>query len=292
MAYLTVHKVPAVRACRLLGISRRWRSYQSRKQDRDLAERLMDLARRRPRAGYRMLHRMLLAESARRGRNETLNVKRVRRLCVKLGLKLPLRRRRKRRGIGVGTPVRAEHVNHVWAYDFVFDRCENGRQLKILTVIDEFTREALAVVVEHRMSAKGVGGVLARLMDLRGVPAFVRSDNGPEFIAKALMKLLAVRGVSCRHIEPGSPWQNGTNERFNGTLRSECTEMETFCHRDQARAVCELFRRHYNTERPHSALGYQTPAEFARRHGLSAAGCVDLIRVSHRLQPTGHAASE
>lgn len=290
MAYLTVHKVPVARACRLLGISRRWRNYQSRKQEQELAERLMDLARRRPRAGYWMLHRMLLAESARRGRHEALNVKRVRRLCVKLGLKLPVRRRRKRRGIGLGTPVRAEHMNHVWAYDFVFDRCENGRQLKILTVVDEFTREALAVVVEHRMSAKGVCGVLARLMDQRGVPAFVRSDNGPEFIAKGLMKLLTAQGVSCRHIAPGSPWQNGTNERFNGTLRSECTEMETFSHRDQARAVCELYRRHYNTERPHSALGYQPPAAFARRHDLSAAGCVDLIRMSPCLQPTGHAA--
>lgn len=239
-----------------------------------------------------MLHGMLLQESARLGRPEKLNVKRVRRLCVKLGLKLPVKRRRKRRGIGVGTPVRAEHPSHVWAYDFVFDRCENGRQLKILTVVDEFTREALAVEVTHRMSARGVCQVLARLMDQRGVPAFVRSDNGPEFIAKALMKMLAARGVTCRHIEPGSPWQNGTNERFNGTLRSECTEMETFYHRDQAQAVCELFRRHYNTERPHSSLGYQPPAAFARRHGLSAAGCVDLMRASPRLQPTGHAASE
>ena len=291
MAFLTGHKIPAVRACRLLGISRRWRGYQSRKQDQDLSERLLELARRHPRSGYRMLHQLLLREAARRSLFEKINVKRVRRLCVKLGLKLPAKRRRKRRGIGVGTPVRAEHPNHVWAYDFVFDRCENGRQLKILTVVDEFTRECLAVAVEHRMGARGVCDVLARLMAGRGVPKFVRSDNGPEFIARALMKLLAARGVSCRHIEPGSPWQNGRNERFNGTLRSECTEMETFYHQDQARAVCELFRRHYNTQRPHSSLGYQTPVEFARRHGLPAAGCVDLMRTSLCLQPTGHAAS-
>lgn len=268
---MTAREIPVTRACGLLGISRRWLCYQSRKRDEDLSERLMELARRYPRYGYRRLHQMLLREQARRGQAVPINVKRVRRLCVALGLKLASRKRRKRRGIGFGLPVRAQHVNHVWAYDFVFDCCENGRQLKILTVVDEFTREALAVNVEYRMGAKGVCEVLTKAMALRGCPEYVRSDNGPEFIAKALMKLLKTRRIGCRHIEPGSPWQNGRNERFNGTLRDEGTSMETFYHRDQAQAVCELFRRQYNTQRPHSSLAYQTPEEFAWRHSAAPA---------------------
>lgn len=284
---MTCRKIPATRACKLLGISRRWRSYQSRRREEDLSEKLRELARKYPRFGYRMLHRMLLRDRSRRGVHEKVNVKRVRRLCVKLGLKLPARRRRKRRGIGIGVPVVAAHPNHVWAYDFVHDWCVNGRQLKILTVVDEFTRECLAIAVEYRMGAQSVCAVLTKVMAERGVPEFVRSDNGPEFIAEALMKMLAGRGIACRHIEPGSPWQNGKNERFNGTLRSECTEMETFYHRDQARAVCGLFRRHYNGERPHSALGYQTPEEFARRQGLPGAGTVDITGTSQRLPPAG-----
>jgi len=258
------------RACQLLGISRRWRRYQSRRRDQDLAEALLELALRHPRFGYRRLHQMVL----RQGRRE--NVKRVRRLCRKLGLTLPARRKKKRRGKGIGMPVKAEYPNHVWAYDFVFDQCENGKQLKMLTVEDEFTRESLAIEVDHRMGAARVSRVLLRLMDQRTRPAFVRSDNGPEFIAKALLRMLAARGVVCQHIEPGSPWQNGKSERFNGTFRSECTEMETFHHRDHARAVAELFRRYYNHERPHSALGYQTPEEFARRHPLPAACSAEM----------------
>ena len=253
-----------------------------------MSAKLLELARRHPRFGYRRLHQMLLRDLSRRGVCEKINVKRVRRLCVRLGLKLPAKRKRKRRGIGVGVPVVAEHANHVWAYDFVHDWCVSGRQLKMLTVEDEFTRECLAIQVEHHVSAKGVCEVLTKVMRQRGTPEFVRSDNGPEFIAKALMKMLTERGIECRHIEPGSPWQNGKNERFNGTLRSECTEMETFYHRDHAGAVCELFRRHYNSERPHSSLGYQTPEEFARRHGQSAAGFVEPKGTSPRLQPAGH----
>jgi putative transposase len=151
----------------------------------------------------------------------------------------------------------------VWAYDFVHDVCDNGRKLKILTVQDEFTRRALAVEVDHRMTAAGVRDVLLRLFEEHGEPQFVRSDNGPEFIAKALTRALAERGVQCRHIEPGSPWQNGLCERFNGSLRDECLNLETFSGREQARAVCRLYLEHYNRERPHSSLGYLTPEEFA-----------------------------
>lgn len=261
-------RISSRRACELLGLSRRWRSYQGKRPDRDMIERLKELARTYPRFGYRRLHQMLLRQKVK------VNVKRVRRLCVIAGLRLPTKRRKKRRGKGVKMPVLAEYPNHVWAYDFVFDWCENGRQLKILTVEDEFTRECLAIELDHRMSARQVSQVLLGIMARRRVPQFVRSDNGPEFIARGLQRMLAVKGVACRHIDPGSPWQNGRNERFNGIFRDECANMETFHHRDHARAVCRLFLRYYNEQRPHSSLGYQTPVEFSQRQPMAAAGCV------------------
>jgi putative transposase len=243
------------------------------KQEDDVIETLKELARRYPRFGYRRLHQMLLRCHAREGRG-AVNVKRVRRICAAAGLKVPTKKRRKRRGIGVKTPVVAEHPNHVWAYDFVHDWSANGRQLRFLTVVDEFTREGLAIEVDHRMSAKRVWQVLERLMGARGVPEFVRSDNGPEFVAKLLMRMLAVKNIACAHIEPGSPWQNGTNERFNGIFRDECANMETFHHQDHARALAQLFLKYYNQERPHSSLGYLTPREFARRHPPLGAGSI------------------
>jgi putative transposase len=257
--------VSARRACVLLGISRRWLGYTSQAaasqaaSDDGLLKELRDLAARHPRYGYRRLHVML------RRQGWPVNVKRIRRLCVLHGLKLKRKNPRKRRGIGSGTPLlRAECPDHVWAYDFVHDACRDGRALKILTVEDEFTRECLTIEVERRMPASFVMRTLLKLIAQRGRrPQYVRSDNGPEFIAKGLMTMLAEQGVEVKHIEPGSPWQNGRNERFNGSLRDECLNLETFEHRDQARAVCRLYARHYNQERPHSALGYRTPAEFA-----------------------------
>jgi putative transposase len=239
--------------------------YESKKKDDSLVKRLMELTQEHRRAGARQLRRLLKRE----GRN--VNLKRVRRLCRLHGLLLKARRRRKRLGIGGGMPCQAEHPNHVWAYDFVEDRtdgCGNGgRKLRILTIIDEFTRRCIEVEVEHRMNAKFVGRTLMRLFAVHGTPGFIRSDNGPEFIAKHLMKVMKIHGVAARHIDPGSPWQNGRNERFNGTLRDECLNMETFHHRDHARAVVKLFKRHYNESRPHSSLATKenwatTPSEF------------------------------
>lgn len=255
--FMVAREVSGRRACELLGIGRRWLGYVTRVKEDGVLRRLKELAVVHSRYGYRRLWVMLRREGV------EVNVKRVRRLCVSNGLKLRRRIARKRRGIGTAAPVRAEHGNHVWAYDFVHDVSREGRQLKILTVVDEYTRECLAVEVEHRMPAGPVCRTLLRLFGERGKPRYVRSDNGPEFIAKALMKMLETEEVGVKHIEPGSPWQNGTNERFNGSLRDECLNLETFEHRDQARAVCRLYRRQYNEQRPHSALGYRTPAEFA-----------------------------
>ena len=256
-AFLMGREVSARRACWWLGVSRSWLKYASRKTDDDLAGKLMALAKEHPRYGVRRLHALL-----RRG-GPAVNLKRVRRLCARHGLLLKQKRRRKRRGIGAGVPCRAEHPGQVWAYDFVEDRTETGRKLRILTVVDEFTRECVEVEVEHRMNAKFVAATLMRLFRERGAPRFIRSDNGPEFIAKFLMRLFGVHGVEARHIEPGSPWQNGLNERFNGSLRDECLNLETFHNRDHARALIKLYARHYNERRPHSSLGYQTPREFA-----------------------------
>jgi putative transposase len=251
-------KMSSRRACWWLGLSRSWVRYVPVAKDDGLGRRLMELAREHPRYGTRRLWALLRRE----GRG--VNLKRVRRLCRKHGLMLKQRRRRKRRGIGIGVPCRAEWPNQVWAYDFVEDRTESGRKLRILTVIDEFTRECVTVEIEYRMNAAYVADALSGLFAGRGTPRFVRSDNGPEFIARHLMRVLAGAGVSVRHIEPGSPWQNGVDERFNGSLRDECLNMETFYSRDQARAVIKLYGQHYNDQRPHSSLGYQTPLEFAR----------------------------
>jgi putative transposase len=162
----------------------------------------------------------------------------------------------------------------VWSYDFVFYRCENGRQLKMLMVVDEFTRECLAIEVEHRMAAGAMARMLLLVMETRGRPEFVRSDNGPEFIAKALMRMLAGEGIKCRHIDPGSPWQNGKTERFNGTLRSECTELERSNHRDHARVICWLFMRKSNA-------GGRVRAWACGPHGVRAAAQTAGCRLLH-----------
>lgn len=244
-------------ACMLVKVSRRRLAYVSRRNDDELVTRLKELAALHPRYGSRRLWALLRRD----GRK--VNLKRVRRLCRKHGLVLRSRRRRKRRGIGIGQPCRAEHPHHTWAWDFMEDRTESDRKLRILTVEDEFTRRCLAIEVEHRMNARFVADTLMGLIAQHGAPRFIRSDNGPEFIAKHLMRVFAIHGVEARHIDPGSPWQNGLNERFNGTLRDECLNFETFASRDHARMICKVYGGQYNTERPHSSLGYLTPKEFA-----------------------------
>jgi putative transposase len=252
-------QVSTSRACELVKVSRRRLGYVGRKKDEELTAWLKELAAAHPRYGCRRLWALLRREGW------LVNLKRVRRLCRQQGLMLKARRRRKRRGMGLGVPCKAEYPNQVWAYDFMEDRTETGRKLRILTIEDEFTRECLSIEVEHRMNAKFVARTVLGLFADRGAPAFIRCDNGPEFIAKHLMRTLAMAGVSARHIEPGSPWQNGLNERFNGSVRDECLNLETFANRDQARALCKLYGQEYNQHRPHSSLGYRTPCEFAEQ---------------------------
>ena len=170
-----------------------------------------------------------------------INIKKVRRLCRLQGLLIPKKRHRKRwKGSG-RLPCKAEYVNHVWSYDFVHDSCENGQKIKFLTVIEEYTRYCLCIEVGSRFTSKDVMAVLERLFTQYGYPTFIRSDNGPEFIANALSTWLSSKGVATRYIEPGSPWQNAVDERFNGTVRDECLNMEVFHHDDHARALIGIF---------------------------------------------------
>ena len=150
----------------------------------------------------------------------------------------------------------------MWAYDFVFDTCADGRTLKCLTVVDEFTRECLAIDVAGGIRSGRVIEVLSRLVSLHGAPRYLRSDNGPEFVATAILRWLAAAKIETAFIDPGKPWQNGTDESFNGKFRNECLTLEWFRNRLEAQVAIERWRRHYNEERPHMSLGDQTPAEY------------------------------
>ena len=159
-------------------------------------------------------------------------------------------------------PPRA--ANHVWAYDFVFDACANGQQLKCLTVVDEFTHESLAIDVAGSIRSRRVIEVLSRLMSVHGAPAYLRSDSGPEFVSHAILQWLTDVRIETAFIDPGKPWQNGTNESFNGKFRDECLSVKWFRSRREAQVIIEAWRQHYNTVRPHSSLGYLTPHQFKR----------------------------
>ena len=168
-------------------------------------------------------------------------------------------------------PLAAEHANHVWSYDFIFDATASGKRLKVLTVLDEFTRVALAIVPGRSLTSAAVKGVLARLFAGHGRPRVIRSDNGPEFIALKLTEWLADSGAETYHIEPGKPWQNSFGESFPARLRDECLSCEEFWSVEHARVVLEGWRVEYNTEHLHSSLGYATPAEYAAAHPAGAA---------------------
>lgn len=191
----------------------------------------------------------------------SVNHKRVYRLWGKAQLRVPKKTKRRRRGFGA-VPCKAEYPNHVWTYDFLQDTTIKGRKFRILNVMDEFTREGLAVAVASSMPAKFVIGVLLGLFAKHGHPKYLRSDNGPEFVAKAVRTWLKGQGTETMYIEPGKPWQNGYGESFNGKLRDECLNANAFLSLLEASVELESWRKWYNTGRPHSSLAYQTPAEF------------------------------
>jgi putative transposase len=256
------------RACALLDVARSGATYASKREvtDAPVVAKMRELAKQFPRYGYRMIQLLL----ERQGMH--MSVERAHRLWRSAGLQVPRKRPRRRIATGRPRPQAPSAPNHVWAIDFVFDTCADGRQIKCLTVVDEWTRECLAIDVGGSLRAARVVDVLARLVSVRGAPRHLRSDNGPEFISKALAKWVTKEGVESALNDPGKPWQNGTNESFNGRLRDECLGVEWFRSRREAKAVIETWRRHYNDARPHSSLGGLTPSEFWRKYTDSESG--------------------
>jgi len=250
------------RTCRLLGQARSTQRHEPSVKDDEpiLVARIVALAGEYGRYGYRRITAMLRAEGW------TVNHKRVERIWRQEGLKVPAEQpKRGRLWLNDGSCVRrrAERPNHVWSYDFVMDRTHDGRAIRILTVVDEYTRESLAIDVERKLNSQDVLYRLGELFVHRGSPAYIRSDNGPEFTAKAVRKWLSRVGVETLFIEPGSPWENGYVESFNGKLRDELLNGEIFYTLIEAQVLVERWRREYNWKRPHSALGYRPPAPAA-----------------------------
>jgi len=231
---------------------------------------MVTLSRENPRYGYRRVWALLRREGW------PVNKKRVYRLWRQEGLKVPEGKQHKRRRLLLGesenscTRRRAEYIDHVWSYDFVMDLTEDGRRLKMMPVVDEYTRECLSIDVGRSITAEDVVETLSSLFRQRGEPLFIRSDNGPEFIAKAVKRWLEVSGVRTLYIEPGSPWENAYSETFISRLRDELLNREIFADLLEAKVLVEDYRDHYNHHRPHSALGYQTPAEFVAATDLGS----------------------
>jgi len=224
------------------------------KRDARLAQALRGVAKRYPQWGYR------LAEGFLRGRGWRVNLKRVHRIWRQCGLQVPQRKLRKKIRTGTTLQPTAQTRNAVWSWDFVHDVTTDGHAFRCLTVKDEKTRWCLAIVVARSFSHERVIEILKQLIVLYGRPQYMRSDNGPELVAQALAKFFDEQGITPSRITPGKPWQNGSNESFNGTFRRECLDAERFDSLTEARVVIEDWRQQYNHERPHSALGYQTPA--------------------------------
>lgn len=250
------------RACEVVDQPRSTQRYAGQPQEDEpkLVARMLELVRERPRFGYRRITALL------RGEGWAVNVKRIYRLWRREGLRVP-KKTRKRRGKGTSANAchvrRAEHADHVWTWDFVFDRTSSGTTLKWLSIVDEYTRECLALKVARSIRSEDVIETLAELFVERGVPACIRSDNGPEFIAQAIGRWFAKTGVESLYIEPGSPWENGYAESFHSRLRDEFLNSHDFADLREARPLTSAWRQDYNHCRPHSSLGYQTPAAFA-----------------------------
>ena len=260
-------KVSERRACHVLGQPRSTQRYKPRgpSDEAKLLREMRMLARQRPRFGADRIHRLLLKRQWR------VNLKRVHRLWKQEHMQVPRKQHRRRCFLGGSENgcirYRSQHKDHVWSYDFLSDRTEDGRQLRLLAVIDEYTRECLAIEVARSHTAEDVVGVLQYLFAVRGAPQHLRSDNGPEFVAKSVRRWLERADVKTLFIAKGSPWENGYVESFNGKLRDELLNREIFLSLAEARWVTDRWRADYNHRRPHSALDYQTPAAYA-------AGCI------------------
>jgi len=260
------HNISQRQACEALGISRSLLAYSAKQPEKDqaLIEPIKALSEAYPRFGYRRIAVMLNWQTERK-----INIKRVYRIWKMLNLQLPKRRPRRKRPGSDPMKLVSRHTNHVWSYDFISDRAANGQKLKILVIVDEYTRECLALEVAPSIRSQHLIDTLSRLMTLYGRPKFIRSDNGPEFTAKAVIEWLTKYQIGPAFIKPGSPWQNAYVESFNGKFRDECLSREWFLNRKEAQVIIEKWRQHYNHERPHSALCYQPPAKVSGRQNAA-----------------------
>lgn len=272
------------RACRVLSQPRTSQRYepQPRDDEASLVKRMRELVRERPRFGYRRIAALLRREEWQ------ANPKRIWRLWRQEGLKVP-KKKRKRRSLGASDNAchcrRAEWKDHVWTWDFVFDRTTSGSALKWLSIVDEYTRECLTLKVNRGITSEGVIDTLAELFAMRGVPQCIRSDNGPEFIAKAIQEWTEQLDIETLYIAPGSPWENGYAESFHSKLRDEFLSLEVFENLVAAQRLTAAWREDYNHHRPHSSLGYVTPVEFAARCRSSVRATPSLQNGSELTQP-------
>jgi putative transposase len=253
------------RSCRVLELHRSTKRRRPGKDhDRVLVGRIHELSERFPRFGYRKIYARLKAKKV------SVSRERVRLIRKREGLQVVQKQRRRRPlGVSTTTPTRAEYPNHVWSYDFVHDETSDGRRLRCLTVVDEYTREGLTIHVARSITAGAVVRILQGLFACYGAPACLKSDNGPELVSRAVTQWLSKQGVDTIFIDPGSPWQNGHNESFNAVFRDGCLNRWLFYSVAEARRVINQWLEEFNNERPHGALNDMTPAQFAAQHRAS-----------------------
>lgn len=248
------------RACKTVALGRSTYHYKPKKttdKEMKLKNEIVKLSIAKPRYGYRRITALLLRSGW------IVNLKKVQKVRREEGLKVSSKKPRKRNHKPSEHKLtKAKCRNHVWTWDFTFDRTDSGSPIKILALIDEYTRRWLTFRVERSLTHKEVLETLLQAVKKHGAPKFIRSDNGPEFIAKRLKKVLKEQKIAINYIEKGSPWENGKIESFNGKLKDECLDRESFYNLTEARVILQDHQREYNHERPHSSLGYQTPEEF------------------------------
>lgn len=265
MRWLYLHfLVSQRRVCELLGMAESSYRYRSRRNDEGLRNRLVELAREKPRFGYRRLH-VLLQRTG-----ERVNHKRVYRVYREAGLLVRRKARKRLQREGCTKPILTA-ANQEWALDFAHDGMASGRTLRVLSVVDAYTRECLALEVDTSFASRRVTRALEQIVGERGVPLAIRCDNGPELTSRHFLAWCIERKIALVHIQPGRPMQNGHVESFHGRLRDECLNVSWFENLWDARRKIAAWQEEYNEERPHSSLGYRTPAEFARLASLGSA---------------------
>lgn len=287
MVTLSIHNgLSQRRACAVLGVNRSSLRYQGTglcALTRELEPKAIELARSYQAKGYKGITVLLQRLGYTTGKARILGI------WQRHGLGLPVRRKRRKRHDGLyKRPVAAGALNEVWCYDFLFVQTEHGETLKIFAVLDEYSRECLAIYAARKINSEGVKQVLAEIVRQRGAPHYVRSDNGPEFISKNLREWLSKHNIRPQYIEPGSPWQNGFIESFNGKFRAECLNRELLWSRGETQVICDWWRQVYNHFRPHSSLGNKTPVEYA--HGMEYTSCTGkmlgkAMDYKHKMDP-------